>query len=216
MATINPDGSYHGKHGNSVYYIRKGKKTVRTYVPKNPSSSPKQLIQRAKLRAVSSFLKPFKKVIGLGYQGPEDYSTPMNEAISWHIKLELLNITPPGSEEPVYELQPDEVKLSRGNIEPPHLLSIARINNQLTLTWDNELGPVTNRANDNLALTAYTPGTPVFANYHVGTRDSGNGSATLPLEFTEPAYLWIFYWNGQKNTEPGKDNVSGSVYLGLM
>lgn len=216
MATINNDGSFNGKHGNSVYYTRKGKKIVRTYVPHKPSFQPKQLIQRAKLRAVSSFLKPFKKVIGLGYQGPEGYSTPMNEAISWHIKLELLNVTPPDSEEPVYELQPEEVKLSRGNIEPPHLLSISRINNQLTLTWDNALGPVPNRANDNLALTAYTPGTPVFANYHVGTRESGNGSATMPLEFTEAAHLWIFYWNGQKNNEPGRENVSDSVYLGVV
>lgn len=216
MAIINSDGSLYGKHGNSVYYTRKGKKVVRSYVAHNPSSTPKQLKQRARFRAVSSFLKPFKKLINLGYQGQIGHDFPMNEAISYHLRQVLEDITPVSSDEPLFVLHPEQVRLSRGTIQSPEILTCSRVSNKISLTWISELGERTNRWNDIVALVAFIPGTLIFANYHVGEREAGNGSATLPLEMTEPAHTWVFFWNGQKSPTPGKENVSDSVYLGKI
>ena len=122
MATINSDGSLNGKHGNSVYYKRKGKTIVRTYVPHKESNTPNQLKQQARFKGVSAFLKQFKKVINVGYQGSAETDTPMNEAISWHLKNATTQISQPPDKEPVFTVLPEKLRLSRGSIEPPDMI----------------------------------------------------------------------------------------------
>lgn len=213
MASINSDGSLHGKHGNSVYYKRKGKTIVRAYVPHKESKTLKQLNQRAKLKAASAWLKQFKKIINLGYQGPAEAVTPMNEAISWHVLNALLEITPSDSPEPVFKVDTEKAMLSRGTIEPPDIYTCIRTAQTLSLTWNNALGDVPNRLYDNLVLVAYIPGKRVYVDYFVGDRQTGEGTTILPDELDTEVYVWVFYLNGQKSVVAGKENVSDSVYL---
>lgn len=216
MATINSDGSLNGKHGNSVYYKRNGKNIVRAYVPHKKSNTTNQLKQQAKLRSVMECLKKFRKVINLGYQGASEPLTPMNEAISWHLLHATTEITQPLGNVPIFNILPEKLKLSRGNIEPPDIISITRTNNSITLVWKNALGEVPNRLYDNMVLTAYLPSDKVYFDVHVGERKTGTGIAILPNELSAQVHLWVFYLNVQKKVIPSKENVSDSVYLGVI
>lgn len=216
MAKINADGSFSGKFGNNVYYTRNGVTMVRTYNPTNPSRTPLQLRQRARFRAVNSFLKPFKKVINIGFQGCKISLSPMNEAVSQNLKDAFIETTPMGCEEPVFEPVIEKIVLSRGFINPPKILSCLRTGNTLSLTWASQLGDYKNRWYDNIMLVAYIAGKPVFIDYNVGDRETGTGTSTLPTELAGRAHVWVFYNNPRKTTSENKQFVSPSVYLGII
>ncbi len=214
MARVNPDGTLSGRTGNIVYYTRNGKTFTKEYKkPKDPRT-PKQLNQRARLSAASAFLSDFRKIIDIGFQAPETKTTGYQEALEYHMENALQDITPEGSEEPLFGVIMEQVKLSRGFIDPPQIDACVREGNQLTLNWDPTLGGTNNRLFDSLAIVAYHPGEGTHIDYHVGRRDQSTGTTTLPNNFKQPVHLWALYLNQEKSQVKGKENVSGSVYLG--
>lgn len=216
MAKVLKNGLLSGRVGNLVYFVMNGKQYVRAWVkPANPKTPP-QLRHRARVRACSQFLGPFKSVLMIGYQGASLELEEYNEAAKYLMAYALEETTPPEPGEYLFKVIPERVKLSRGHIEKPEILSIERTGQELKLTWNPELGPVTNRNTDALAVVAYVPGRRPFTEYHTGTRLTGFGTLTLPNEYTEPTHLWAFFWNGQRSVEPDKKNVSDSVYLGVF
>lgn len=216
MAKVNSDGSFSGKFGNNVYYTRNGVSMVRAYNPTNSSRTPLQVKQRARFKAANTFLKPFKKVINIGYQGCKPGLSPMNEAVSRNVNYAFIETTPPDCEEPVFEPVIEKIVLSRGLINFPIILSCTRSGNMLSLTWADQLGDYSNRWYDNMLLVAYIPGKPVFIDYSLGDRETGSGSSTLPAELSGQVHVWVFYNNPRKTTRENKQFVSDSVYLGVF
>jgi hypothetical protein len=173
-------------------------------------------VHRAKIRAVTQFLSYFSKVIKIGYQGGKDGTMEFNESISYHFHNALKEITPNPEAGPKFEIEINKVVLSRGNIAIPEILTCAREGRQITLTWNNNLGEITNRYHDVIVLVAYTVENRSEADFNIGTRKAGKGIMTLPPEFINPVHLWVFYHNRQRSIEPSRDFISDSVYLGVM
>lgn len=216
MAKVLKNGLLSGRVGNLVYFVINGRQYVRAWVkPANPRT-PSQLRHRAKMKACAQFLSQFKSVLMIGYQGASPEVEAYNEAAKYHMAYALEEATSPVPDEYLFRVVPERVKLSRGYIEQPQILSIERTGQEIELAWNPELGPVTNRNTDALAVVAYAPGKRPFTEFHTGTRITGFGILSLPIEFTEPAQLWAFFWNGQRSVEPDRKNVSDSVFLGMV
>lgn len=216
MAKVLKNGLLSGRVGNLVYFVINGKQYVRAWVkPSNPRT-PLQKRHRAKMMTCGKFFGPLKSVILIGYQGTTGDLEEYNESTKYHLATALEETTPPDSEDYSFRVIPEKVKLSRGDIQKPEIFSCTRTGNELTLTWNSELGRVSNRLTDTIALVACIPGKSVFTDFHVGTRKEGTGTLILPKEFKVPALIWVFYWNGQKGAEPDRRNVSDSVYIGVL
>lgn len=214
MVKVLPNGMLVGRKGDLVYYVRDGKQCVRIYVaPKNPNSVGQQ-IHRAKMKASGVFISQFKQVIAIGYQKGDSNVTPYNEAVKYHFANAMEDITQPKDEKKVYRVITDKIKLSRGLIQAPEIYSCTRTGQEIELTWNPVLGQVHNHYNDSLALVAYIPGKRVHIEFNTGSRQRGICKVVLPKGYTEPANLWVFYWNSLLSTRPGIERVSDSVWLG--
>ncbi len=212
MARINPDGTYSGRVGNVVYFSRGGKTFMKAYKKPAESNRPAQLIQRAKLTAASSFLGDFRKIIDLGYQGNDTHSSGYQEALEYHMKNTMRNITPEGAAKPKFEVDPELAKISKS--QQPLSETCERIGNTVTISWDPTIGAEVNRHFDSLVLVSWQPGKRAAVDYHVGRRDEGTGTTVLSHDLNAPVHLWAFFMNQQKSNQKTKENVSESVYLG--
>lgn len=216
MAKVDGFGHISGKLGDQVYYYHKGKTYVRKFTKAKDANTPKQQVQRARMRAVNTFLPSFRDVLRIGYQTSNDKMTPYGEAVQFHLNNALQQVPTQEGETPLFEIIMDKVQLSRGNIAKPIIYSCTRTGQEIDLTWNDALGDVYNRYFDVLMTVAYIPGKKIVYEYNTGTRQSGTGKMTLPADYTEPVYLWVLYHNNEKGTRPNKDHISGSVYLGEL
>lgn len=214
MALITNNGLYSGRLGNLIYYIIDGKQYVRTFVVPNNPRTPRQQQHRCKIKTCGEYLRNFKKVIHIGYQGTPGRYQEYNEATQYHLMYAMEETTPENSEEFSFRVVPEKVRLSRGDIKQPEIYSCVRTGHTINLTWNPVLGTYSNRLTDAMAVVAYIPGKKVATNFLTGTRSDGSGIMLLPPDYTEPAMLWAFFWNGQRSAEPDRRNVSDSVYLG--
>lgn len=187
---------------------------MKEYKKPTDPRKPGQLIQRARVSAASAFLSGFRKIIDIGYQGSETYTMGYMEALDYHIKNALRDVTPEGAEKPVFMAIPEKVILSRGLIEAPKIDVCERVGDKISLSWDPTLGPQTNRLYDSMVIVSWQSGENACVDYHAGCRDDGSGTTILPTEFTGKVHLWAFYMNQEKNRLKTKANISDSIYLG--
>jgi len=189
---------------------------VRKFTKAKDANTPKQQVQRARMRAVNKFLPQFREVIRIGYQTSYDKMTAYGEAVQFHLFNALQQVPTQEGETPLFEIILDKVQLSRGSIDSPYIYSSIRTGQEIEFTWNDNLGYIANRYYDVLMTVAYIPGKKVQVEYNTGTRRSGTGKMTLPSDYTEPAHVWVLYHNNEKGTRPNKDHISHSVYLGVL
>lgn len=216
MAIIDGRGNISGKVGDMVYYYHKGKTYVRKYSKGRDANTPKQQVQRARMRAANKFLSPFRDILRIGYQTAYDKMGPYGEAMQYHLFNALQQVAQPEGEPPLFEIIIEKTQLSRGYIESPRVTGCTRDGREISLTYDNQLGYEYNRYFDVLMVVAYIPGRKVVVEFNAGTRRSGTGKMTLPMDYTEPTHLWVLYHNNEKSSRPNKDHISNSVYLGVF
>lgn len=215
MARVLKDGSLSGRVGNLIYYQVNGVTFARTYSKGTNPNTPKQQIQRAKMKLVQQFLKQFRQVLLIGYQDSASVMRPYNEAVSYHFKHAMVPVSPE-AENPDFRIDLQLVKFTRGFILTPQIYTCDRNINEITLTWNPKLLSDYNRHSDKLALIAYTPGMPPVIDFNIGLRMSGSGKLILPGEYTAPVHLWAFYHNSHGNARVGKEGVSDCCYLGQI
>jgi hypothetical protein len=216
MAKVLSNGLISGRVGNLVYYVKDGKQFVKMYTEPKDAKTPKQMFNRAKMRDCSKFFKQFNKVISIGYQSYGSALKLFNQVVKYHMANAMEETTAEGNTEYAFRVVPEKVILSEGLIQEPEIINCLRTKQEIELTWHSHIGKVPNRHTDSLALVAYSEGKPVHAEFHAGLRRQGSIVATLPNGYTDPVHLWTFYWNGEKQSKPGKEKVSGSVYLGVF
>ncbi len=217
MARVYSEFPFSGRHGNIVYFTRNGKTFMKEYKePKDPKT-PNQLKSRARLRATGKFLKQFKNIIRKGYQAPVNYTSSYMEAQKYVLDNCLKPVgTPDDGNEYQFEIDIPSLKLSRGRITPPEINAIERNENELSLEWNKSLGPQPNRHYDSLNIVAYATGQNVIWLSDIGTRQDGAGKCHLPGTIQEPVHLWAFFSNEQKTMKPNQENISNSIYLGIL
>lgn len=215
MAKVLPNGLFSGRVGNLIYYVVDGVQYAKIYKSPTDPKTKKQLRHRAMIRDNGKFFKQFKEVIDIGYQSAGTPLKIFNAVAKYHMEVAMEETTPSDSSEYSFRVIPEKVKLADGIINEPEILKCQRNGQEIDLKWNPALGNMPNRFTDALAVVAYTEGETVHADFHAGIRKQGTSKVVLPSKYANPVHLWVFFWNGEKSPKPGKDKVSGSVYLGI-
>lgn len=202
-------GAFSGKIGTVVGSSWRGIKYMRSLAAKrgNANASEKQLEQQARFTLITTFLKPVKPLLEIGFKNYAIGKTGYNSAHSYNLKNALSGITPN------LEIDYSMVVVSRGDLPAAKDVSAASVTaGKLDLAWVDNTGKGKAKANDQLIVVVFCPAL-ADAVYSIGdaTRDLQTFVYDLPEEFsgeTTEVYLgWI--------SEDGKE-VAGSKYAGSI
>ncbi len=200
------NGIFTGKIGNLIGIERNGKQFGRS-IPK-PSKKPPtqgQLNERAKFRIAMNWLKPLGPFINIGYKNGHDNATPLNRALSYHLKEAMLGA---GQN---YNIDYPKVILSRGELLASWLLEVMPQGNHiLYIKWDNPPETLYCHAEDRISMIFYNPEKEQYLTYeNVIERSAKEVSLQLEKDFSgDTLHGWMYCVN------KGETHVSTSVYLG--
>lgn len=220
MAIIK-NGLVSGKIGNQIYYVQEGRQCSRAVSskPTKPATS-NQARYREKMTVTSKFLNNFKSVIKVGWHDPDSKRKYYSNSMSYHLCNALVELKDEDNKSQTlpdhFQIDLSKVLLSSGNIESPKILSVLRKENQLHLTWDTNLGPITNRIYDILAIVAYQPDKICESFISAGVRTTGTAIVNLPSHMKGNVHVWAFYWNHTRPETIKNELASNSVYLGEL
>ncbi len=217
------NGLISGKMGNLIYYVQDGIQYSRAVSAKpTKPATLNQAQYREKMAITSKFLHKFKRVIKVGWHDPASKRKYYSNAMSYHLHNAIIeiknedNTNTDKKKKNQFQIDLTKVLLSSGNIESPKILSVLKNENQLDITWDTRLGPITNRFTDILAIIAYKKDKIAEPFFSVGTRKTGTASISLPFEMKEKIHVWAFYWNPTESDSEKNTVASDSVYLGEL
>jgi hypothetical protein len=199
-------GQFSGKVGNVVGVTRRGVDYLRS-VPDirvdNPSE--KQILQRKIMAMISSWLKPLKSIIAIGFKVLTGSKTSLNEVFAFIFK-EALVVN--GKE---ISIDYKKVVLSKGELLASFVFDILTlIDCLLHIKWQNFNPSAYNKSDDKATFVLYNPTKEKFVSF-VGIADRGAEMAELklPTEFAgDTVHCWMQYVNVEG------DKVSTSAYLG--
>ncbi|MGY4383018.1 hypothetical protein ACVWYN_000037 [Pedobacter sp. UYP24] len=200
------NGAFIGKVGNVVGVESRGKYYMRS-IPdfSNHEPSDKQFRQRRLLSLMSTWLKPLKSLIKIGFQLLSPGKTAMNEAFALNYKEALTVVDGKGV------INYDKAVFSRGELLVSLVLEfLTLLDSILHIKWDNALASSFNKENDQATFVVYNPAKEKFVTFNnVANRADKEVALQLPSNFTnDTVHCWMFYANEQG------DKVSTSAYIG--
>lgn len=175
-----------------------------------PSAVPPsylQLIQQKKLKVVMGWIKPLLNFINVGYQLYRTEQTPMNAAVSYHMKYALN-----GDGENFY-INFEKGMFSKGVLVAPFIREFSSLgDNSLYVSWKNPPATVLCEGNDLATYIIYNPQKEAFVTFAAyGQRSDREVLLELPSAFeNDEVHGYVFYINAAGN------EVSTSVYLGKV
>jgi hypothetical protein len=211
MATIKKGilGGFSGKVGTVIGSNWKGIDYIRS-LPKS-SSKPASLAQkdqRLRFTTVMKFLKPIYAVLNIGYQSVKGIQTPLNAAVSYHMKNAITGTSPD------YELDMSKVVFSQGELVGPWLPTIGLgLTGELEVRWqnNNDMGGFAN-ADDDAFLLIYNADKLQFVVLeHAASRSEEAINLILPANFSgDELACWMSFV-----TKDGKKTAT-SVFIGKI
>ncbi|MEJ7556690.1 MAG: DUF6266 family protein [Pedobacter sp.] len=168
-----------------------------------------QLDQRAKFKLVTSYLAWFGDLIEVGYKALSSIDTPMNVAVSFHLKEAIIGASPN------FALNYTKVMFSQGKLSlPSSTTATATTVSEIDFTWSNT-GADTPRklATDMLSVLVFHPILSEFVTLHnVAPRSAGAYTVSLPAEYSgEAVHCYIAF-----NSTERRDFASNSKHVGLV
>lgn len=144
-------GPFTGRVGNIVGYELNGQNVIRSlpnYTKRKPS--PLALINRQRMAAVSTFLKPMQVAIRFGYRNiaPKGSRVGPFQTAQSHVFKDALDYGPGN----VPFVNPEKVLVFRGKLKAPKILNAHRYETGIRLQWDP-----TNIIDGVLVALAYCP-----------------------------------------------------------
>jgi len=192
-------GSVIGSHWRGVDYM----KSLSGNVAKPPTYG--QLNQRRRFAEVSSWLKPIKELIWIGYQAFGDKKTPMNEAISFNLKNAVI------ADAESSQIDFPKAIFSRGEL----LISLIREvlalpKGVLVVKWEDASSSALCNDSDLATFIVYNPAKEQFITFQdVVARAAKEVSLQMPKDFAGDAvHCYMHYVNAYSNA------VSTTVYVG--
>ncbi|MHA4894133.1 DUF6266 family protein [Pedobacter sp. PWIIR3] len=169
----------------------------------------KQLDQRIKFGLVTGFCSWIGDLIDVGYKSLSEIETPMNVAVSYHLKEAITGVSPN------FMLDYSKVMFSQGKLRlPSELQAIAGAAGELDFSWspagtDNKF----RRSDDKLSIMVFHPSTNEFVTVqNVVARSVGSYTLSLPADLSgESVHVYVAF-----NSVFTRDLVSESKYLGLI
>jgi hypothetical protein len=168
--------------------------------------TPAQLNQRLKLSMVSAWLRPLLNWINTGYQIFNGAKTPMNAAISYHMKEALVG------EGPDYSIDFTKAIFSRGDLLVSLVKSVVLlVNSTMHVVWENGPFSLFCKENDQANFIIYIPAKGKFITFkNVALRGNKEAVLKLPKGFAgDILHGWLHFVNEQGN------QVSTSVYFSV-
>ena len=211
MARIKSNGLLTGIIGNLEFANVKGLQVVKICKRTNNSGkgTPKQELQRAKVRLANVFLHGLNQMIRIGYQKSPRW-TPYNEIVS-HLISDAMEVTG----EDLHVNYP-VIKVSRGEITPPSIMGCERTGNLLTINWDPGIKNGISSKNDEVMIIIHTSAGVSVPYYTPANRQDGRVTVRIPDDAPGPIHAWMFYNNPRREQKESLTKVSNSVYLGCF
>jgi hypothetical protein len=169
-----------------------------------------QLDQRAKFKLVTSYFAWIGDLIAVGYKSLSSIDTPMNVAVSHHLKEAITGVSPN------FSLDFTKVMFSQGRLALPYNTGATSTDAaELDFTWSTEITKdnIYKQGSDMLSILVYNPMMFEFTTLHnVAPRSAGTYKMSLPVEFSgEGVHCYLAF-----NSVNRKDFASKSKYVGLV
>lgn len=129
------NGPFSGKVGNIVGYELNGQAIIRSLPDFNKKKpSPLTVINRNRMKAVSKFLKPIKKVVQLGYRNiaPVGSRVGAFQTAQSHLFKTALDY----DTQTIPYVNPEKALIFRGDLASPVVVSMVKTNEELQLEWE--------------------------------------------------------------------------------
>jgi hypothetical protein len=138
-----------GSIGNAVYYTMHGKNFVRSKPSRyTDRKSEAQLIQRARMKAVTGFLTPFKDLIRITWAGEATGRAPYHAA-----KSELMRNALQG-DYPDIQINQEAALLSKGPLPLPATVTVSVEDDGLLVEWTDSPEVAAKQGRDTLVIIA--------------------------------------------------------------
>lgn len=208
MAKKDNDGLWHGREGNTIYYVVNGKQRSRS-VSKDfdDAGTPGQKLQREKLIIANKFYAVFKPVLKFGFQATSN-SKIQSEFISTFTKNALME------NNGALSIDYSRIKLSRGLIPCPTKITANLTDNKIMLSWETAVTDDMASSKDTLLVCFLNDKNQLWTYESAALRKDGAATLTLPSKFKGHFNLYAFYHNPLKEVKESREKISDSVYLG--
>lgn len=198
-------GPFSGKVGTVVGSTWKGINTMRSKGKTTTKPATiRQQAQRMRFSVATDWLSPIRSWIDVGYKAFHMKMTPMNKAVSFHMKNALI------VEDGNIRVDYKNAVLSRGELMPPCLPS-AYMNESGTLiyNWQNNHPSAFSRGTDEAVMLVYNDLRDEFVWLrNAGERESGMCAMQLPESYTMASlHCWLSFVSTDGTL------VSTSVYV---
>jgi len=166
-----------------------------------------QLDQRARFGLVTSFLSYIKDLIETGYKALSDVDTPMNVAVSYHIKEAITGVSPN------FVMDYTKVMFSQGKLRLPWDFNYtALVASEIDINWvDSGNDDLLKDATDTLTVLVYNPVKDDFVRArNIAARSLETYTMHLPAEYSgDTVHIYVAF-----NSTTDQLLVSKSRYLG--
>ncbi|MBE9599465.1 DUF6266 family protein [Pedobacter sp. MC2016-24] len=185
-------GPFRGKVGNVVGAIWRGIQYLKSLPDVSGANpTPAQLNIRAKLTLITGFLRNLKADIDVGYQQFKKGITPMNAAVSYHLKYAVKGVNAAN-----YTIDYDKVMVSVGKlpaVEDYELVVDAP--GKIKYTWTHTLEADDPSLTDRLRLVVYNPAKDKWVMLkNAAARSAKTYTLNVPALFGgDDVYTWMYF-----------------------
>ncbi len=194
-------GTVIGGSWKGISYIR-GKAASR-----KASSSPKQLVQRARFKLVSEFLNTISSLLKFGFKEFEKQKTGRNHAMAYHLQNAITG------DYPALSIDYAKVLVTMGSklAAAAQGSASAGAAGVVHFSWQGNAGKGDALPSDKPILVAYCPelnqSVYMVAN---ATRESGSASMEVPAFSGKEVQTWLSFQTDDQN------HVASSLYTGAV
>jgi len=200
------NGPFSGKIGSVIGYEVGGQHVMRSVGRRTKPFNERELLNQAKMKVVSEFLRPIKPYIQLGFgqlASAQQRIGAFQLAQSYTFKQAIeLNV----NGKPF--VNPEKVLISTGELVPPSDLSVLREGNRLTFQWDSSEG----NKFDRLMVLLYD--SVQFSFFLEAGANRREGRETWDVEYLNHLNTPMHVYAAFRDTITG--GISGSVYCGVI
>lgn len=206
IAKYGINGPFKGKAGSVIGYEVGGQNVMRTVGRRTKPFTERELLNQARMKAVSEFLRPIKPYIqfGFGQAAPPGSRVGAFQIAQSHTFRQAIELNAEGKP----FVNPEKVLISTGELVQPMGLSVQRDGNRLTFQWDSSEG---NKFDRFMALLYDGAQSSFFL--EVGA-ERGEGQDTWDVEYLNHLNTPLHGYAAFRNTVTG--GISDSVYCGVI
>ncbi len=201
-------GVFSGKVGTVIGASWKGIDYMRS-LPKSSSKAPtdKQQDQRFRFALVNNFFGPVKHLIAIGYKTGKNGVTPLNSAVSYHLREAVTGISPD------FSIDFPKVVYSKGELLSPwNAVAAVTAAGKIDFAWTDNTALALAAANDKVILIVYNPATNQYLLVENGAMraDASIVVDTPPNFGGDTVHCWMAFFAADGSA------ASTSVYLGTV